>query len=52
MAELPSDPDKQIGLGQTTLELGPRAILWRGWLVGLAISLLCWGLIARLLGFV
>lgn len=52
MVELPGDPDEPMRLGQTTVEMGARPIVWRGWLAGLVISLLCWGLIARLLGFI
>lgn len=52
MAELPADPDELMPLGQATVEMGARPIVWRGWLAGLVISLLCWGLIARLLGFI
>lgn len=52
MAEFPAGPDEVTPRGQGAAGFGAGPILWRGWLVGLVISLACWALLAWVLGFV
>ncbi|MFC0685476.1 hypothetical protein [Novosphingobium clariflavum] len=52
MAEFPAGSHETTPRGQGAAGFGAGPILWRGWLVGLVISLACWALLAWVLGFV
>lgn len=51
MAEFPAGSHETTPRGQGAAGFGAGPILWRGWLVGLVISLACWALLAWVLGF-